>query len=339
MKESRPLQIIAEFAQGFEGEYFQARMLLRAAAAAQATAGKFQLVFADELATQDYKYYGLFKSLEMPHDSWLLLSEYAKELGLELHLDVFGERSLQLAESIGASAIKLHPTDLNNVALLDAVGKCGVREIYIGAGGASEEEIALALGMMKDKSVTLVLGFQGYPTNTQDNHIGRLNAWKMAFSDHKKVKFGFADHSAPETRLAWGLSAMSIMAGATALEKHLTLAAAMKLEDYESALEPNAFSDFVVDMNQCLEAIGQSTSAGRFGMSQSELQYRQMIRRHVVANTDLKAGTDLKASHLVLKRTAESNPIMDLGSVIGKVLRQSVKAGQALTLGHISEKA
>jgi hypothetical protein len=46
------VQIIAELAQGFEGRPEQARLLLRAAAAAGADAAKYQLVYADELAIE-----------------------------------------------------------------------------------------------------------------------------------------------------------------------------------------------------------------------------------------------------------------------------------------------
>ena len=50
-------KIIAEVAQGFEGSFNQSKLLIKAAAKAKADAVKFQLVFADELATKDYKYY------------------------------------------------------------------------------------------------------------------------------------------------------------------------------------------------------------------------------------------------------------------------------------------
>ena len=59
------LKIIAEIAQGFEGNFEQSKLLIKAAAKAGADAVKFQLVYADELATVDYQYYSLFKELEM----------------------------------------------------------------------------------------------------------------------------------------------------------------------------------------------------------------------------------------------------------------------------------
>ena len=87
------IEIIAELAQGFEGKAEQARLLLKAAASAGADAAKYQLVYADELATPDYKYYDLFCSLEMTDDVWMGLSTYARELGITLQVDIFGSRS------------------------------------------------------------------------------------------------------------------------------------------------------------------------------------------------------------------------------------------------------
>ena len=70
MRNSKKIKIIAEAAQGFEGDPLLARLLVRAAARAGADAVKFQLVYADEIATPSYKYYDLFKKLEMPAACW-----------------------------------------------------------------------------------------------------------------------------------------------------------------------------------------------------------------------------------------------------------------------------
>ena len=72
------LQIIAEIAQGFEGNFEQSKLLIKKAAAkTEADAVKFQLVYADELATKDYQYYALFQGLEMEVEKWRALNEYA----------------------------------------------------------------------------------------------------------------------------------------------------------------------------------------------------------------------------------------------------------------------
>ena len=102
------LLIIAEAAQGYEGDAGLARALVRAAAGAGADALKLQLVYADELCTGDYKHHALFRSLEMADEIWLELANYAQAQKIALMLDVFGPRSLALAIRLGAAAVKIH---------------------------------------------------------------------------------------------------------------------------------------------------------------------------------------------------------------------------------------
>ena len=83
------VKIIAEIAQGFEGDLKQSKLFIKAASSAEANAVKFQLVYADELATADYQYYSLFKELEMEEAQWKLLKYYASSLGTQLIVDVF----------------------------------------------------------------------------------------------------------------------------------------------------------------------------------------------------------------------------------------------------------
>src|SRR5688572_30510116 len=111
--------IIAEIAQGYEGKPAQAAALVAAAAAAGADAAKLQLVYADELATPDYEHFALFRRLEMPDQVWADLASLARDRNLALQLDVFGVRSLALAERIGAHAVKIHSTDMSNPGLLE----------------------------------------------------------------------------------------------------------------------------------------------------------------------------------------------------------------------------
>jgi N,N'-diacetyllegionaminate synthase len=172
------IEIIAELAQGFEGKSEQAFLLMKAAANAGATDVKYQLIFADELATPDYKYYELFKSLEMPDEVWEELSGYAKELQINLQLDIFGVRGLRLAESLNVSAIKLHGTDIANAGLLNEVTKSSVGKILLGAGGAHFKELQQAIDILGDKDIVVLLGFQGYPTPNDTNQIGRVSLLK-----------------------------------------------------------------------------------------------------------------------------------------------------------------
>ena len=115
------VEVIAELAQGFEGSFEQTKLLAKAAAKAGADAAKFQLVFADELATPDYQYYELFSDLEMSDDHWSDVKSCCDSYGIELILDIFGVKGLQLAEKLQIKTIKLHATDINNIGFLSNI--------------------------------------------------------------------------------------------------------------------------------------------------------------------------------------------------------------------------
>jgi sialic acid synthase SpsE len=325
------IEIIAELAQGFEGSPVQSALLLKAAATAGADAAKFQLVYADELGTPDYLYFNLFKSLEMADEVWSGLAEQAKAAGIALQVDVFGERSLALASRIGVETVKLHGTDINNLGFLESVAKSSVRRVMLGAGGAMLKEIERALDLLKGKEVVVLLGFQGYPTPNDGNQIARVAALVQRWRGRAGVTVGFADHAAPEHPTRYALAAVALGAGARVFEKHLTLGKVMKLEDHESALNPDEFAEFCGTLRDCAAAFGSSADAEDFGMSESEQGYRKMIRRHVIAARDLKAGTMLGAADLMLKRSAASEFVTDLEAAYGKTLSRAIAAGTPLS--------
>ena len=320
------IEIIAELAQGFEGRPEQARLLLRASAAAGADAAKFQLVYADELATPDYKYYDLFRSLEMPDAVWEELAKYAQELNIALYLDVFGARSITLAEHVGARALKVHGTDIANVNLLHQIAHTAVPKILLGAGGALLPEIEQAIDLLAGKEIVILLGFQSYPTPTDANQIARVRMLSDLLSTRNpNVTLGVADHASPGDLLRVALAATALGAGARVFEKHLTLGEVMKMEDHEAALNPDRFAEFVTVVHDCARAYGECNGAADFGMSLAEQSYRKMIQRHVVASRDLTKYSRISPGDLVLKRTSAEQVMTDLGQVYKKILKRDLQ--------------
>lgn len=331
------IEIIAELAQGFEGRPEQSRLLMKAAAAAGADAAKYQLVYADELATPDYKYYELFRSLEMGDEVWEGLAKYARELGIQLHTDIFGSRSLRLAERIGVAAVKLHGTDIANLGLLNEVAGSSVKKILLGAGGAYSSELEQAINILSNKEVVVLLGYQGYPTSNETNQIARVRMLvERICCTHPNVSVGFADHAPPESPLRYALAAMAVGAGARVLEKHLTLGKVMKLEDHEAALNPDEFAEFTETIRGCSQAYGIAGDNEDFGMAEAEQAYRKMIRRHVVTSRDLENGSKIAAADLVLKRTSSEQVITDLASVYQKPLKRRVQKNTPISPADIN---
>ena len=319
------LEIVAEIAQGFEGDSVKSSLLLKSAANAGADAAKFQMVYADELATLDYKFHSLFQSLEMDDRVWKDLFQQSIDLGIELQVDIFGLTSLEKSVDLGINTVKIHPTDVSNVSLLTNLAESSIRKVLLGVGGAHSSEIEQALAQLVNKQVVLLLGFQGYPTETQANQLARIPLFAKKYCQGSSVTIGFADHAEPDSGLAQLIGAMSIGAGATLVEKHLTLNRALQMEDHESALNPDEFADYSKQLRFVAQAYGTSNDTEDFAMTSDEAKYRSMIRRHVVASVDIQEGQAISPFDVTLKRSSVEDPITDLLSVYGKQAIRSIK--------------
>lgn len=326
------IKVIAEIAQGFEGDLTKSKLFIKAAASAGADAVKFQLVYSDELATESYEHYNLFKSLEMPDKCWKEINKYSSDLGIELILDIFGPRSLETTLSIGLKTVKIHGTDITNLDLLTRVSSSKIKSVILGIGGASMKEIKDAVNILNKKDLILLLGFQGYPTKTSDNMISRLNIiLKNIKKIHNNFTIGFASHPDEKDHQSH-ISLVAIGAGAKVIERHLTLGKVMKLEDYESALNPDEFLDFVKVIKSGYNALGNSSF---YNLSSSEKKYRKAVRRDIVASMNIKKGTKLLANHLYQKRTGISGGLKNLNQAYGKILQVDLKKDDIILKSYI----
>jgi sialic acid synthase SpsE len=319
--------VIAEAAQGFEGDASLARLLVRGAAAAGADVVKFQLVYVDELATPAYVHYALFKALEMPDEAWDSVAEEARLCGISIAFDVFGPRSLELALTLGAAAVKIHASDFFNHGLVaDALRRAP--HLYLSAGGIDVEEIAEALARHAgaDARTTLFCGFQAEPTITADNHLDRLRTLHERFPG---LSLGFMEHCDGAADESTWLAVLAVPYGVTAIEKHLTLDRGLCLEDYVSAATPERFASFVTRLRAAEAAIGRPDLA----LSSAERTYRRKALKQVIATGPLAAGTEIGGDQVTLLRApldADRQPLVRIEQAVGRRVRGAVPAGRAL---------
>lgn len=317
--------IVAEAAQGFEGDPSLARLLVRAAAAGRADMVKFQLVYADELATPDYPYYALFKQLEMPFGAWEVVAREAERSGIGLVCDVFGLESLRVALDFGVAAVKVHTTDFFNDALFATALERAPR-VFFAAGGIPVEELAVFLrrwasGLPK---LTLLYGFQAEPTLTADNNIRRLAALRAQFPD---LELGFMDHADGDSDEAGWLGILALAFDVTVIEKHITVDRLLKLEDYVSALTARDFARYVERIRAAESALG----SGDLELTEAERAYRRKALKVVVSTHSIAPGTVVSESDVVLLRAPLDSVRQTFerpADVIGRTLVRAKERGQ-----------
>jgi len=318
------IEIIAELAQGFEGNHKLAQLLTLGALKTDADAIKFQLVYADELATPDYHYYKLFKSLEMPLEIWRDLVTMIHTAGKKVYFDIFGEESLRVAAMLEADGIKLSTTEFYNSSLVGKALKGNFAKIFISIGGIPIEDVHALIHResLRPEKICFMFGFQAEPTPLESNNLRRVTALSAEFPG---FDLGFMDHSLGKSDDAFYLPVMALATGITCIEKHLTLDPLLEVEDFISALTPSRFKHFVSLVRRYETALGKTS----LELTDLEHEYRNKATKVVVALHDLPKGTKLSTENAALKRVGEmfrsSRTIRTMETVLGKELLSALK--------------
>ena len=326
---------IAEAAQGFEGNLNIAKELITAAKKVNADSIKFQMVFADELATTEYKIYNFFKKLEMSPKNWEICNKLCKKVNLKLIFDIFGDESLRICEHLKVYAIKIHPTDLNNLQLLTKVRDSKINKIILGVSGSSLKTINSALKILSNKNVVIMLGLQTYPTPNNEINNFKINSLKEKFKK-TNLQYGYADHSTGNLGDLPSLAAATL--GAKYIEKHITIKYFKNrpLEDYESALHPDDFDKFIKNIKFGLESLGSMENKNKYMISKIEKKYLKSIIISYIANKDLKKNCKiLNSQQFILKRSSKKNTVTDFRELKNKTLRLDIKKGQVILKKYI----
>lgn len=320
--------VVAEAAQGFEGNPEIARLLVRAAIAAKADAVKFQVVFADDLAVPGYAHYQLFQRLEMPESAWRRVRDDAEAGGIGFYVDVLGPRALALARRLGVDGAKLHSTCFFEEDLTTAVFAEFPR-VLLSIGGIEVTDVRHLLDRhpsAREKAVVLH-GFQAEPTPTDANQLARIPALARELG----VEIGFMDHADGAGPDVIHVSAMALALGCRTFEKHLGLDRTLALEDYVSALGPEAFSTYVETLHRLASALGDASVV----LSPAERAYRERALKRVVAARDLEAGRVVGPADVTLRRPATPAGLERIDDVLGRTLIKPVERGAAVTPEHL----
>lgn len=330
------IEVVAEIAQGYEGDLRQSLLLAKGAVKAGADAVKFQLVYADELATPDYLHYQLFKALEMPLEHWEKIASVVHQGGKNLLFDIFGQKSLDIAMKVGASGVKLSTTEFYNDDLLTKALSTG-KKIYFSIGGIPVEDLEQKIrrhALRPDMPICFMYGFQAEPTPLESNNFARLIELKRRFAG---FQFGFMDHSAGgSAEDATFLPLMAITTGIDTIEKHLSLDPLLELEDFISAVTPTSLAELIRLVRKFESVYGSSSLT----LSADEIAYSKKAGKVAVAATPIASNTVLKPEHVVLKRIAapetKTGLIKELQSVIGKRVCYPVKTNEPITVDLLS---
>lgn len=326
------VKVIAEIAHAHQGDPRILEELVRAAAQSGGDGIKFQWYKYDHLATSDYSYYQIYKDLFISETVWHETILLAKNIGLEVWIDIFDDWGLELASKFNnmIDGYKIPSTVIQSECIVQGIFSLK-KPVILGVGGWYENEVDLFIDSIKVdnlKNLTLIHGFQGYPTKTEDANLTRINYLKNRY----QLPVGYADHEDGSTPLAIDLPMYAVLAGATVVEKHLTIDRSNKGYDYYSALEPDEFRRMVSKLRETEILIGSTQ------VKETERHYLKDSVR-VIAKKNIPKGEILTGDSIVYKRCPVEDALTPWQLAIEAPLlsKEDLHAGQPLQLKHLDK--
>jgi len=300
--------IIGETAYNHEGDINYLCKMIDDIAELKLNAIKFHMLLNPESYMQ--KKHPLIKEIKkwtFLKSQWGEVIDYSnkKELDIIVLCDDVESVEYILENNINITAIELHASGLNDYFLLNAVSKFN-KQIILGVGGSTIDEINFAIDFLKNKEkngILLMYGFQNYPTKYIHINLSKM----LKIRDLFKLPIGYADHTAFDNPNNEIISCMAAMMGTNILEKHYTPDYGIERIDYHAAVGKKRMLKIKKLMELTLMVYGN----GNLKMSEAELEYGNTgpMKKAIVAKKDIKKGDKLSLDNLWFKRTVEESPI------------------------------
>jgi N-acetylneuraminate synthase len=324
--------IIAEAGVNHNGDILLAKKLIDAAANAGVDAVKFQTWKTELIATKEAKQatyqaentgisesqFDMLKRLELSYDDFTELKSYSDKKGI-LFLSTPDEITsadflLNLQE-----VFKIGSGELTNIPFLKHLGRFK-KEIILSTGMGTIGEIEKALETLitcgtEKKDITLLHATTQYPTPYQDVNLNAMLTLRDAF----KINVGYSDHT-----MGIEIPIAATALGATVIEKHFTLSREMEGPDHMASLEPNELKQMV----RSIRNIEMSLGSGIKEPQKSEVLNKSVVRKSIVALTNIKKGDFFTEENITTKR---------VGTGISSALWEEVIGLTATSSFHIDE--
>ena len=321
--------VIAEMACSHEGDPALARIIIDGASRAKADAIQFQIWRYADVDVPGLPDAEERKRVEMSRETWSRLAAYvrAEHPELDIVACVSDCETVDFCEAIEVDAYKIHSSDLSNPFLIGRTAETG-RRIDLSVGASTLEEIRNAMEWIRETSrstIWLMYGIQTFPTASDEIHLRIMSKLQDLF----EVPVGYQDHTNPESAASFWLPAAAFGLGVRIHEKHLTHNRALRGVDYQAALNPDEFSNFVMMLATLESAMGSSLPRP---FSATEKKYRRYSKKSLVVSRDMKAGRVVAEDDMRIMRARDLGlPPDRFYSVLGKSINRDLCRFATLT--------
>jgi N,N'-diacetyllegionaminate synthase len=264
--------------------------------------------------------YEMSRRLALPYDAFRRIQAYARKRGILFLSTPDGIESLNfLADELNIPYIKIGSTEVTHPQLLRAAGTKR-RPVILSTGLSTMSEVRSAVRwILEGGQVPIVVLHctSEYPAPETEMNLRAMNGLSRAL----RLPTGLSDHS-----MGVEASVAAAAMGACVIEKHFTLDTKMAGPDHRASLDPAGLAGLVASVRRVERMLGDGVKRP----TSSEAKNTAGIRRSVVAEGAIPAGTRLTAKMLACKRPATGIEPRYREDLLGRVLNRDLQPDEPL---------
>jgi len=339
--EGAPVFVVAEAGVNHNGDLGLALALVDAAVDAGADAVKFQTFRVDALVSRRAPKAGyqaettgagesqrdMLARLQLDLDAHARIKQHCAKRGILFFSAPFDEGSADDLDALGVPLFKLPSGEITNLPFVRHVAGKG-KPIILSTGMATMDEVAEAVAAVRmagGPPLALLHCLSTYPAPVAEVNLRAMDALRARFGG----VVGYSDHT---TGIEVAVAAVA--RGAAIVEKHLTLDTSMPGPDHRASLDPAAFTRMV----QAIRSVEAALGDGEKRPMPSEADARAVARKSLVTTRALRAGEQLTADAVAIKRPGTGIPPADLSRTLGRVLRRDLAADEVITWADLRDE-
>ena len=320
------VKIIAEAGLNHNGDFNKIIKLINIAKSAEADYVKFQLFKTENFINQIFKHkninykklYLRFKSLEFPLEKWKKAIDYANDIGINIFFSVFDKESFNILSKLKIKLIKIPSGEINNYDLLKKINESR-KKVILSTGMSNLLEIKKALKCLNKCEVILLHCVSEYPTLSPN--LNNINLLQKKF----KKQVGYSDHTSDVIT-----PALSVIAGASFIEKHFTYNKNQKIGDHKFSLSPAELRKMVKNVRFAEESKGLQKRT----ITSNEKKLQFFARKGIYLKKDKLKGEKIKYSDLIILRPQGYLSVDKLNFIKNKTLIKDVKSYSPLKINY-----
>jgi N,N'-diacetyllegionaminate synthase len=328
--------IIAEIAQAHEGSLGIAHSYIDALADCGVDVIKFQTHIANaessefekfrvNFSYEDVSRFDYWKRMEFTIEEWAGLKKHCEDKGIEFLSSPFSIEAVNLLEKIGVSRYKIGSGEIQNLLMLDRIGKTG-KPIILSSGMSNWVELDESIHFLRSykNPISLLQCTTAYPTTPEQWGLSVIKEMKERYN----VPIGFSDHSAD---IFACLAATAL--GAEIVEFHVVFDHKMFGPDAKASLNLSQTHELVKGIRQINVAL--ATPVLKEGNEKYD-ELKILFGKSLSVNKNVRAGELVLLEDLETKKPGNIGiPANKFSEIIGKKWKRNLLSNSFITINDI----